>query len=245
MLLRYFRIGYINLLFPFSIGVTLLAIILIIKFKQLHQTSFYLALQIIILELVFTIISLPFTTIVASVGHWTLGLPFCNVTGALFLFFFQFRQYLMLVFVCDRFCTVFMPFRYPKSRNKVIWTLYTATLVINVLAVVIPIALDCFSLDRNAWLCVSLVTPECQSRALCQAYGTISFVTSQITGSFVPMVMYIALFIKSKRIRSQILPSGTQQDVEQRKRDRRVNLTFSPYFSHSSEQISPFCLGIF
>ncbi len=75
----------------------------IIQFKQLHQTSFYLALQILILELVFTIISLLLTTIVASVGHWTLGLPFCTITGGLFLFFFQFRQYLMLVFVCAPF----------------------------------------------------------------------------------------------------------------------------------------------
>ena len=29
-----------------------------------------------------------------------------------------------------------MPFRYPKSRNRVIWTLYTAILVINVLIVI-------------------------------------------------------------------------------------------------------------
>ncbi len=50
-------------------------------------------------------------------------------------------------------------------------------------------------------------------------------------GNFVPMVMYISLFIKAKiEVRNRVIPSGAQQDVEQRKRDRKANVTFFTLF---------------
>ncbi len=45
------------------------------------------------------------------------------------------------------------------------------------------------------------------------------------------MVMYIALFIKAKQVRNHlIVPASTPEDSEQRKRNRKVNLTFFTIF---------------
>ncbi len=49
-------------------------------------------------------------------------------------------------------------------------------------------------------------------------------------GSVVPMVMYIALFMKAKKVRNRIIPLDTQEDAEQSKRDQKANITFFTLF---------------
>ncbi len=117
---RYFVLGYNIVLFPLSLSLTGLIIFLIIKFKHLHQTTFFLTLQVAILNFSFALIIFPTAVISTIDGQWSLGLHMCFVTGGVFIFTFNHRYWLMFVFVCDRFCTVFMPFWYNRQRRKVI-----------------------------------------------------------------------------------------------------------------------------
>ncbi len=112
---RYFVLGYEVVPFPFSLILTGLIIFLIIKFKHLHQTTYFLALQVAIIDSLFVLI---FVSAAVINGQWSFGFHICNITGGVFVCIFQLRNWLMFVFVCDRFCTV--PFRYNRQRSKVI-----------------------------------------------------------------------------------------------------------------------------
>ena len=228
--LRYFVLGYNIVLFPISLILTGLIIFLIIKFKHLQQSTFLLALRVAILDHLFVLIVMSAVVVSTIGGQWSLGLHACNMSGGVFLFFYQIRNGLMFVFVCDRFSTVFMPFRYNRYRTKVIWVLCWTVLALATICAVPPMILGCFGFNRGAWACIIVLHKVCSNFHVCQVYAIISVALGQIVGSFVPTVMYIVLFIKAKRVRNQIIPSGTQQDAGQRKRDRKANITFFTLF---------------
>ncbi len=227
--LRYFALGYNIVVFPISLSLTAFIIFLIIKFKHLQQTTFFLALQVVISDFLFALFR-PAAVISTIDGQWSIGIQTCNISGGVFAFLFQLRQWIMFVFVCDRFFTVYMPFRYNRHRRKVILILYLTVLAIAIVGAVLHTTLDCFSFSRVVWLCVSPVDETCPNFELCQLFAITSITLGQIVGSVVPMVMYIALFMKAKKVRNRIIPSGTQEDAEQSKRDQKANITFFTLF---------------
>ncbi len=229
--MRKFSIGFFVTLFPFSICLTTFTIFLILKFKHLRQTTFLLALQLVIVDLVLALTFTPLSILGAVNGRWVLGLSFCRVVYTEIVFVYQFRGWLMFVFVCDRFFTVFIPFHYHKYRNKIILSLIAGVLFMIVVALIIPLALDCSGFDRETWICLGFANEGCPNKSTCQIYATIAILMGNIGGSVVPMLMYIALFIKAKRIRKQLSTSvDSTIDLEQRKRDRKANVTFLTLF---------------
>ena len=228
--LRYFVLGYNIVVFPISLSITALIIFLIIKFKHLQQTTFFLALQVSILDFFYVLIFMPSAIISTIDGQWSTGFHTCNINGGVFSLIFQLRSSLMFVFVCDRFCTVFMPFRYDRHRRKVILILCSILLALSAISGVLPTILGCFRLSRDIWACTSFIDKRCPNSEFCQLLTIVIIAIGQIVGSFIPMVMYTALFIKAKKIQNQIIPSGTQEDTEQRKRDRKANITFFTLF---------------
>ncbi len=228
--LHYFVLGYDVVLFPLSLSLTGLIIFLIIKFKHLQQTTFFLALKVAIIDSLFVLTFLPVAIISAINGQWLFGLLTCNINGGIIVLFVQLRNWLMFVFVCDRFCTVFMPFSYNKHRKKVILILCLTVLALSVFAAGLPMILGCFGFSRVVWECIISIHETCPNYEFCQLH-TITFIAlGQIVGNVVPMVMYISLFIKAKIVRNRIIHPGAQIDVEQRKRDRKANLTFFTLF---------------
>ena len=217
--LRYFVLGYNIVLFPFSLSLTGLIIFLVIKFKHLQQTTFFLALQVAIVDFLYTLFFMP-TAITSTIGgQWSIGLHTCIISGGVFSFIFQHRNWLMFVFVFDRFCTVFMPFRYDTYRRKVTLLLFLTAIALAVISAVLAMTFSCFGLSRVIWLCISTIDETCPNYELCQQLAILFITIGKIV---VPMamVMYIALFIKAKKVHNQnlIMPSGTQEDAERIKK---------------------------
>ncbi len=84
-------------------------LVLLLKFKKLCTLSFTLALQIVLLNLVNSLIF----TIDISANQWLFGEYICVMVGALHFIKYLARIVLMLVFVIDHCLTVFVPFAYP------------------------------------------------------------------------------------------------------------------------------------
>ncbi len=228
--LRYFVLGYNIALFPISLSLTAFIIFLIIKFKHLKQTTFFLALQVVISDLLFALFS-PAVFVSTIDGQWSIGIQTCNISGGVFAFIFHIRQWIMFVFVCDRFFTVFIPFQYNRHRKKVILILCSTVLAVAIIGAVLHTTLDCFSFSRVVWLCVSPIDETCPNFELCQLLTITSITLGQIVGSVVPMVMYIALFMKAKKVRNRIIPSGTQEDAEQKNEIKKLTSLSSHSFS--------------
>ncbi len=188
-------------------------------------------MQLIIVDFVRVITYTPLSVLGAAKGQWVIGSQLCEISNTNFVFIYQLRSWLMFVFVCDRFFNVFVPFRYPKYRKKIIWSIYATVLIINTVFVVVLWLLHCSSFDRIFWICITRSNQECSNRDYCTLYGIVENISGITFGNVIPIVMYTALFIKAKKVRNQIIPvANTQVDSEQRKRDRRANLTFFTIF---------------
>ncbi len=225
--LRYFVLGYNIVLFPFSLSLTGLIIFLIIKFKHLQQTTFFLALQLAILDFSYVVTFTPAAITATIGGQWITGIHTCIISGGEFVFIYQLRNWLMFVFVCDRFCTIFFYFGYNQRRRKVILILCLTALALSAISAVLPAILGCIEFNRVLWLCTSPVYEICHQHDFCQLYTITIVVIGQLAGSYIPMVMYLAVFIKAKRMRNQFIRSGAP---ENRKRDRKANITFFTLF---------------
>ena len=225
--MRFTYIGYIGLLFPFAIILNSFAIFLTLRFKHLRQTTFILALQVIIVNLAYTLLVIPISISSAQAGDWILGATFCRISAAAISFLYQMRNCLMFTLVCDRFCTIFFPLRYPKLRPMVVIPLYIGTILIAVVCVAIILGLDCITFHQLAWIC--LIEDGCTNTESCHTYRLITVAVATVIGSYIPMAMYIIIFIKARKIRNQTAPSGqaeTEEMAERRKQERRANTTY-------------------
>ena len=224
---RYLTVGFLALLYPFAIILNSLVIFLVLKFKHLRQTTYYLALQLIIIDLVICIFFTPITVINAFAGRWILGLNFCRIVGAVNSFLRQMRNLFMFIFVCDRFLAVFYPFSYPRVQKKVISFIYTGSLMLAVVTTAIPLADDCVAFSRVAWYC--LIDVGCTT-PLCSISRSVIASVSTLIGAIIPFAMYIILFIKAKKIRNQITPMVSEELTQQRRHNKRANTTFFTVF---------------
>ena len=103
-----------------------LVIVRVAKYKALHTPPFTVALQIIAMNLLHSLVRL-FTPANPIANRWVFGEVLCIASG-----FFAFttgllRAILMVVFVIDRYLTVFWTFRYPKYQVKILVYLSVAS----------------------------------------------------------------------------------------------------------------------
>ena len=232
-IIRYMTIGLVTLMFPISVCMNLIVIFLMVKFKHLRQTTYLLALQLIFVDLAYTCMISPVSIISAIAKQWILGNELCQFTGNMSGFLRTLRSFLMFVFVCDRFCTVFSPFRYPKFRKKVIITLILVSLLLSMAFAVSPIAYDCVIFNRFAWQCLNAEI-GCFNEQNCIKFRIASAVINNTMGGAIPLIMYIALFAKARKIRkSTVIPVAVMPGdiLETKKRERKANYTFLTLFS--------------
>ena len=154
---------------PVTICFNSLTIFLILKFKHLHQTTFFLALQVVLIDTVYSVTTIPVAIANAQAGGWILGLHFCNVNGAMNAFYRKMRNLVMFVLVFDRFCTVFRPFHYPSKRRKVVLPLYALASSLVVTDIIVTLVNDCYGFTQIGYFSVNM--PGCKNPALCEAFS--------------------------------------------------------------------------
>ena len=231
-IIRYMTIGLVSLLFLITMCTNLIVIFLIVKFKHLRQTTYLLALQLIFVDLAYTC-TVSFVSIISAIAkQWILGPGLCQFMGNMSAFLRMLRSFLMLVFVSDRFCTVFSPFQYQKIRMKVIIALVLGSVLLSLAYIVTPFVYDCVVFSRYAWQCLN-VDMGCFNEHTCFKFRVVSAVANNTMGGAIPMIMYIALFLKARKIRQNtIVPVAVMSGdiLERKKRERKANYTFLALF---------------
>ena len=114
--LRYIQITFYIICYPTAFLLNALVIFIIARYKQLHTTTFYFALQIIAANLANITVYSPYST-ANAIANRDVFARICPVMGFLISFF---QSILMFVLVVDRFCLIFLPFWYSRHRVKVI-----------------------------------------------------------------------------------------------------------------------------
>ena len=232
--IRFIQSAYYIASFVLGMSLNTFLISLMVCNKRLKTITYFHASQIIVLDIANAIAILPTSAVNALVGSFVFtGL--CPLLGLLLVFLSICRTSLMAMLVVDRFCTVFMPFRYGKRRTIVVTATSVASWIIAMVVSLAPLPglLDCYEFQRLVWLC----TPGegCNYTNACTAFRSF-LTTSLLLGSVVAFLLYSALLIKAKQIRHKIEASEStmtnqsqdeRDEVKQRGlRERRANTTF-------------------
>ncbi len=221
--LRYMLVGFLILLFPFGAGLNGFLIILMVKIKSLHQTVHFLNLQVIVLDFSLIMFVLPVTISSAIAGKWAFGPVFCSFSIFIIHTIRMTRYWLMFVFVSDRFASVFYPFSYAKHQKKFVLLFSVLAWSISITFAIFPIALDCEMFSRVAFYCTG--GNGCSNTYACQSSRLVTITLTNIMGSFIPLVLYLLLFLKAKMLnRNTIVPAGSnRQNI---RNTSRHNVTF-------------------
>ena len=229
-ILRYFLTGFLFVIFPFALIINTDLLVLIIRSKRLHQITFYLAFQVVVVDLLTTVLIYPVTITSAIAGQWVMGLELCWITAYSQSLLRQGRNWMMLVFVLDRFLVVFRPLRYPKVRGRV-------TVIASVICWVWVLLISsvahfsgCYNFNRVTWAC--RIGMGCIKRGhICRLGELPGIFLTDIFGSYLPMALYIIIFIKVRKIRkTTVIPSGGDCGDEIYKKQRRELKTLRTFF---------------
>jgi len=148
-------------------------IFLVIKFKVLHTLLFAFAIQIAITNIMGCTIYLPSSIVSVISNQWWFGEGTCIAVGAIFIgITITLRNLLMLIFVTDHFCSVFMPYIYPRHQTKILFCEVVAAYVLSAINATILGVLDCYSFFEASWTC----TTDISYNEICIAHtSTMSF----------------------------------------------------------------------
>ena len=183
-----------------------------------------MALQLAIINLVFTTTVLFPEFITAVTGEWVFGEGMCQASGFLHDGFASMRFLLTLAFTLDRFFTVFLPFYYAKHGGKVSSLMSFVVWMVSLIRVSIPLrgGLDCYAYVPTFKTCTAVTCTETYIL-------TIVGITA-LLGDIIPFALYITLFIKAKKIKNKTqaaLPNPTDTPASSTARhNSRAMITF-------------------
>ena len=193
--LLYFTLG-----FPLNV----LIVVLVAKFKSLHQRDFAMAMQVVAADILF-VLCLPFAIATMLGSNHRLVPKECYFMGFTKLFVNFVRFMMMFVLSLDRFCCVFFPFTYAAHGKKVCAGLSAAVWVLAMIVAAVPLAIDCYGYMPNFGFC--MVQPYCS--ILCRSF-TIGVVSAMVTfGGLVPTMLYSFMFLKARRLAKKELTAET------------------------------------
>lgn len=225
---RYFQLAYFLAILPLGVLMNTLVIVLVCKFKQLRTVTFYLSLQVIVVDLLNVIILLPSST-ANAIHKRNIFLHFCSILGVTVFFFRAVRTLIMTVLITDRFCSVFMPYWYPRNRVKLSITLSLAAWITSLVLSMIPSfqILDCYSFQHYIWTCT--MSAGCRHQRACTVFNTATIVCMRVT-NITGIVLYFMMYCKARKIRNKVEDvsslESAQARIERQRSERHANVTF-------------------
>ena len=206
-------------------------VFLVARYRVLQHRGFFLALQLVVANLVSNSVVrlVTFTNCIAR--RWLYGDIMCELFGILQYGLAAVRFLLMLVLALDRTFTVFLPFHYAKHGNKISTVMSLAAWSVSFVRVLIPLrgVMNCYAYLPAFKICTAV---SCSST--CQIYTLSMLGVLGALGCLVPFLLYILLFCKAKKLKRQLrltpvtTPGGIRAptDVFRSQQNRRTLVTF-------------------
>lgn len=219
------------LIFTSGIFLNSLVIVLVAMYKKLQTRSFAIAMQVVVINLILSSTVLALRPVSSIANKWLFGEVMCILFGYIYLTYLFLRQLLMLVFVLDRFLSVFFIYSYPRHSSVIMITGSVATWIFSVVvrAIGFPGVLNCYSYVATSYLCVH--SSRCSTECARAANVNLGIVVGPVT--IIPIVLYALLYWKAKRLKKNqmlLAPSSVSSngsfESEVRKRDWKANITF-------------------
>ena len=179
-----------------------LLLFMIIKYKSLHQRLMYLALQIVLVDLLYTVTIPPVIFTSGITGEYQFGDFMCNILGFIHDFFAIFRFTMTLILALDRFVSVFCPFFYMRNSFRFICVLLVMVYIVSFVRVILPLSgiMGCFLYVHTQKTCTAFsgCSDGCLILIVCSSLFIVSF------GIISPLILYIILFCKTRSLKKKI-----------------------------------------
>ena len=223
-----------------AIFLNILVIVLVAKFKKLQTRTNFVALQIIVLNLLLTSSVYLIRPITAIADKWVFGEHVCIISAYVYLIYTSIRFFLMLIFAVDRFLAVFFSFSYPKFSSRMLLTasIFTWCACIVFRGMVLPWWLDCFAHISTFHLCVFFV--HCSQA--CFQYGIASVALLYAPAVVFPTVIFIILHCKARRVKRRNNSESSIRKLHER--EWKPTVLFILLFISASALIIPHHVSI-
>ena len=200
--LRYSQIVYYLVTLILGAFMNTFVIVLVARFKKLRTATFYLALQVIVVDLLYAVIFFP-TATANAIARRDIFAALCSFLGFIIFFFRSLRTIIMNVLVIDRFFSVFMPYSFPKHRVKTMLTLSLVAWITALLLSLVPTTplLDCYGFQQFTWACTP--TAGCKYKKACLLYDSITVILLQLSNA-VALLLYLILYCKARKLRNRV-----------------------------------------
>ena len=196
-------ISYVQVAIALIMGFTgfflnLFILVMIIKYKRLHNRLMYLAVQITAVDLLYTMAIPPVIFTSGVAGTWLLGMAACNILGMIHDGFVMFRFLMTLILTLDRFVSVFWPFFHLKRFTFPLCVLILIVYLVSIARVIIPLKgiLGCYLYVPTLKACTvfSGCSKPCFWLVVTHSIIVLFF------GMFLPLLLYVILFCKIKSV---------------------------------------------
>ncbi len=181
------------------VGNVLIAVLLL-KFKKLRHKTAMLSLNVILANTM-VIFTYHFPAVVSSLSkQWQFDFIGCQITGYLSFDIILTRWLTLAVLAIDRFCVVRFPFSYQRFRKF-------STNILLLISWVLPIVFTACTLFGDANIKFRDNIPTCLLYAPPNQtiYFAVVFSTSFLLGGVMPIVLYVWLLNKARKIRRSVL----------------------------------------
>ena len=181
-----------------SAPINIYLFIIILKYKELHQRSLLLSLQIIAIEILYHL-TVPISILISTInGTWVLGDILCDITGMIHDAFAMLRFTMTLVLTTDRFLSVYQPFFYSKKGGALSWSLSAVAWTTTLVRVVLPLTgiLGCYVYIPTFKTCT--IYPGCSNQ--CEILAAWGVTVVVISGVILPLLLYTVIFYIIRKI---------------------------------------------
>ena len=201
-----------------SICINSIVIYLVARFKKLHQRPFYLALQLVVLNLVYSVFYLPTVVVSYIARRWILGHIVCLIFGSTAGAFFTVYYFVVLVLTIDRFLTIFAPFFYTKHGNKMAVGMSISVWLLGLYRVVSAIALNCITYIPFTKLC-----SYTSCSIACKLNGLVFVGLLILGGVATPLVLYLLMYLRGRALDKKVM---TDEEFKKRQFNNKVIKTY-------------------
>ena len=221
-----------TVVFVLGIILTVSFVTLILCSKSLQQRGFAVTVQILLTNLAFSILIMPTSARTARLDDWTLGDSFCQFIAFANQWLQPQRWLLTAVLVVDRTLTISRPLKYEKYGKIFVAVFSTFAIIVSFLFGILPHIItplqSCSGFTPGTNTCNILAAmPNCG--VLILSYSVVVIVT----GGVVPFSLYLWMFFKAKKVRTQIVPQRFRlpQENETRGGSSQPSMMQKQYFT--------------
>lgn len=219
------QILLLTLLFVFGAALNCFAFFLVIRFKTLRTRDFFLALQVLLADLLdISYIPMMIAVLLTSSASIS-GRRGCDALGFSEVLFDIIRYGGMSVLALDRFNTVFFPFAYPPRGNVTALALSVALWSFGIVYSATAVAVDCYGLQPLTGVCT--IYPECSNGCVVIEY--LHYVVITVIGVILPTALYSMMSWKARKMKkqtAQVVGSLAMPRSTNTIRDNRAVVTF-------------------